>query len=115
MTPSVVFMPVRYGPRLSPEHRALLTRQELASLGAARGAERAAGIVALKHAAIRLGAELLPEAPEWSQLVVRRREHAAPVLELGGVPVTWRVSVAHGDGLAVAVVAGAADEPVHAR
>ncbi len=103
-TPRAAFASVRYGSAVCPERRAMLTRQELASIGQQRAPERAAGIIAVKCAAVRLSASLLGVPPQWPELVVRRREHAAPVLELAGRPMTWRVSVSHCDGLAVAVV-----------
>lgn len=104
----VAFARVRYGSRVDPEHCKLLTRQELASIGRPRGPERAAALVAVKEAAMRLAAASLEEPPAWPDLVVRRRENASPVLEVRGRLMTWRVSVSHGDGLAVAVVAASA-------
>lgn len=101
----VAFARVRYGSRVDPVHRKLLTRQELASIGRLRGPERAAALVAVKQAAMRLGAASLKEPPAWPDLVVRRRENARPALEVGGRLMTWHVSISHGDGLAVAVVA----------
>lgn len=102
--PRAAFAGVRYGSTVHPQHQRLLTRQELASIGQRRGPERAAGLIAVKHAALSLGATLLAQPPGWGDLVVRRRENAAQVVELAGRPMTWRVSVSHCDGLAVAAL-----------
>ena len=74
-----------------------LSRRERSSLGSGRAAERAAAILAVKQAYALLGA--------GGQVEVVRREHAGPVLRVDGAAVPVSVSVAHSDGLAVAVVA----------
>jgi hypothetical protein len=96
---TVAFGVVRYGDR---QVLTGLTRIERASLGAARPAERAAAVAAVKQAACRL-------RPQWSadELEVLRREHAGPLLRVCGAITPIRVSVAHSDGLALAVVTAA--------
>jgi hypothetical protein len=62
-----------------------------------RGAERAAAILAAKHASLGLN-----DAWALEELAVVRRENASPLLRVAGRDVGVRLSVAHGDGLAVA-------------
>jgi len=99
---TAAFELLRYGRLTDETVRPLLSRRELASLGAYRPAERAAAIVAAKRAVARLFAGLDPRDVE-----VLRREHRAPrVLVLGADP-GLEVSLSHCDGLAAAAVLSA--------
>jgi hypothetical protein len=95
--PETAFGLARYAPVLDPAVALGLTRAERATIGGARASERAAGILAAKHAALRL-----ERGWQLEELEVLRFEHAAPVLLVGGRRVGVRLSVAHAGGLAVA-------------
>jgi len=107
---AVRYAAVRYGASLDPGAAGGLTRLELAAVRGPREGERAAAMSAVKRAARRL-------CPDWelADLEVLRRQHAGPVLRVGGRVVRVQVSVSHAEGLAVAAVcwagAGAAQQP----
>lgn len=93
------FAAVPYTDGPDPAALAALTRLERASLGHADAPQRAAAILATKHAVQRLHPGLA-----LHEIEVLRRQHSAPVLRLRGRQAPLSLSLSHGDGLAVAAL-----------